>query len=275
MQRAVERGGRAGQRGERIAVRAADAAHGGGGAILLVVGVQDEEHVERALQRRVGLVAQLRTLEHHAQEIARIAELAIGVDERHADRVAVAEGGDGRHFGRHALELHQPVLGVEDVLALFVERGKRGHGGEEHAHRVGVVPEPVDELLGLLVDQRVRHHDVHELVELAAGREFAEVEQVGHLEKAALLGQLLDRIAAVAQDALVAVDEGDAALAGRGVHEARIVGHQAEVLRAGFDFLQIRGADGPVFDGDLIGLTSAVINDGQRVRRHKGTMQPG
>ena len=39
----------------------------------------------------------------------------------------------------------------------------------------------------------------------------------------ALLGQLLDRIAAIAQDALVAVDVGDLAATGRRVDERRVV----------------------------------------------------
>jgi hypothetical protein len=50
---------------------------------------------------------------------------------------------------------------------------------------------------------------------------------------------------------------------------------KAEVFRAGLDLLQIRAADGPVFDGDLIGLTSAVVNDGQSIGRHNGTISPG
>ena len=47
-----------------------------------------------------------------------------------------------------------------------------------------------------------------------------------------MLGQGLDVVAAVAKDALVAVDEGDAALAGSGVHERGIVGHQTEIFGA-------------------------------------------
>ena len=43
----------------------------------------------------------------------------------------------------------------------------------------------------------------------------------------ALRRELVDRVAAVAQDAGVAVDVGDRRLAGRGVHEARVVGDVA------------------------------------------------
>ena len=47
----------------------------------------------------------------------------------------------------------------------------------------------------------------------ACGRQLAADQQVGHLDEVALLGQLLDRDAAVAEDALLAVDERDRARA--------------------------------------------------------------
>ena len=69
------------------------------------------------------------------------------------------------------------------------------------------------------------------LLKLRLGRQLAEQDQVRGLEKVAVLGQLLDRIAAVEQDALVAVDEGDPAPARGGVHERRVVGHHPELVR--------------------------------------------
>ena len=52
-------------------------------------------------------------------------------------------------------------------------------------------------------------------------------QQVGDLEEVGLLGQLLDGVAAVLEDALLAVDEGDRALARGGVDEAGVVGREA------------------------------------------------
>ena len=60
-----------------------------------------------------------------------------------------------------------------------------------------------------------------EVGELVGGRQLAVDEQVAHLEEGRVLGQLVDRVAAVAQDAGVAVDVGDLRRAGRGVGEAR------------------------------------------------------
>ena len=51
-------------------MRRAHRAHRAGGAVLLVVGVEDEEHVEGVLDLGCGHVARLHHLEHHAQEVA-------------------------------------------------------------------------------------------------------------------------------------------------------------------------------------------------------------
>jgi hypothetical protein len=69
-QRAVERRRGAGHRGVGVGVRAADDPHRGGAAVLLVVRVQDEQHVHRPLEHRVDLVLQLRHPEQHVQEVA-------------------------------------------------------------------------------------------------------------------------------------------------------------------------------------------------------------
>ena len=77
--------------------------------------------------------------------------------------------------------------------------------------------------------------------------------------------QLLDRVAAVEEDALVAVDERDPAAAGRGVHERRVVGHHAELVGRHLDLPQIRRADRAVLNRQLVLPARAVVGDRQRV----------
>jgi len=90
-----------------------------------------------------------------------------------------------------------------------------------------------------------------------------------------VLGELRDRVAAVAQHALVAVDVGDAAAAGGRVHEGRVVGEQPLVVGGvGLDLLEVRGLDGAIGDGDLVGLAGSVVGDGQRVS-HGGSRRGG
>jgi hypothetical protein len=62
---------------------------------------------------------------------------------------------------------------------------------------------------------------------LSRGRQFAVKQQIADLEIVAVLGELLDRKAAIFENAFIAVDETDLRLAGRRRGEARIVGEAA------------------------------------------------
>ena len=70
---AVQRAGKGGASGsgreERIGLRTAHGAHGVGAAVLLVVGVQDEQDVEGPRQDGVGLVLRLHQLPQHVHEV--------------------------------------------------------------------------------------------------------------------------------------------------------------------------------------------------------------
>src|SRR3989304_3056512 len=94
-------------------------------------------------------------------------------------------------------------------------------------------------------------------------------DQIGGFEEMALLGQLLDGVAPVPENPLLAGDEGDRALAGGCIHEGGIVAQEAEVLLGHLDLPQIHAPNGPVLDRDLVRLTSAVVRNGQGVFRHR------
>ena len=75
---------------------------------------------------------------------------------------------------------------------------------------MGVVVESVDEPLAhVLVDERVMGDVEHPLIELRLVGELTVQQEVRHFEVGRVLGQLLDRVAAVAQDAGIAVEVGD------------------------------------------------------------------
>ena len=76
---------------------------------------------------------------------------------------------------------------------------------------MGIVAEGLDQVL----DVRVQHGvaaDSGSRPQLGGGGQLAEDDEVGGLQIGAVARQLLDGIAPVAQDALLAVDEGDGAL---------------------------------------------------------------
>ena len=103
---------------------------------------------------------------------------------------------------------------VLDVLGAVVERAERGDRRHEHPHRMGVVVEAVDEPLAhVLVDVRVMGDLVTPRRELLSGRQLAVQQQVRHLEIGRLLGELLDRVAAITQNSGAAIEVGDLGLA--------------------------------------------------------------
>ena len=230
-----------------------------------MVGVQDEQDVERPLQPRIRLVLELGHLVEHVQEVAGVAQVVVRIDVRLPHVVAERERRQRRH-----LRDQPDHVGVADVLVLDlrrvgIERRQRGHRRAQHPHRVRVVAVALHELLDVLVHERVDRDLVRPLVELRLVRQLAVDEQVGDLEIGRLLGELLDRIAAVLQDALVAVDVRDRRATRRRVHERRVVGHQAEVVVVDLDVSQRRRADGPVLDRHLVRATGPVVGDRQRL----------
>src|SRR5690606_13050925 len=73
---------------------------------------------------------------------------------------------------------------------------------------------------------------------------------------------------------LVPVDERDRALAGGGVHERRVVGHQPEVVVPAGDLPEVRRSNRAVRDRDLVALAGAVVGDGQGFLGHGGAASP-
>src|SRR5690606_15988358 len=111
------------------------------------------------------------------------------------------------------------------------------------------------------------------VAQLRLGGQLAVQHEVRGLEIAAALRELLDRVAAVAQDAALAIDERDRALARRRVHERGVVAEQAEVVVGCLDLPQVGARDvravgrvGAVPDGQLVTLARAIVDDRQRVR---------
>jgi hypothetical protein len=98
-------------------------------------------------------------------------------------------------------------------------------------------------LSDVLVDVRVERDVVDELVELRLRGELALQDQVGDLEMGAALGELLDGVAAVSEDPLVAVDVRDGAAGRCGVGVRGVVGHHPEVALVHLDLAEIHGSD--------------------------------
>ena len=266
VQRTIQRSRRRGDRRERIREGTADAPHRERGAVLLVIGVQDEENVECVLEHLVGREGLARCGLEHVQEVAGEAQ-AFG---RWHDRFALSSTrrvrGERRRLRDDAGDLTRTHRLVVHVLGFRIERPQRAEGRNQCAHRVRIlghrIEQPGDPRRGdpVVVDRAGPR------VELRGRWQFAVQQQIRGFQVRALLRQLFDGIAAIPQNALVAVDVADAAAAGGGVDEGRIVGDQAEILGTGPDLAQVGGANRTVVDRDLGGAAGAVVGQRQRVR---------
>src|ERR1022692_1140988 len=226
-----------------------------------MVGVQNEQDVQGACQDRVGLILRLNHLPQHVHEVRGITEVVVGIDVRKAQAMAVSVGRDGGNLADQPADLQLADLRVQHVAGLWVHRGERRHGADEHAHGMRVVAEAFQKFLAGFVQHGVAGDALHPLLEFRRGGQLAVEKEVRYLQECAVLGQLLDRISAIPEDPFIAVDEGDGALARRRVEERRIVSHHAEVFGSGLDLAQIHGTDGAFIKGEFVGGAGAPVHD--------------
>ena len=118
--------------------------------------------------------------------------------------------------------------------------------------------------------ERVIGDLVSPTVVLVLGRELAVGQQVSNLEVRRLLRELLDRIAAIPQNALVAVDEGNGTAARGGIDEAGVVNGKPGGVFSLADLADVVCPDGAVGDGYVVFLAGAVVSDGQALAGRGG-----
>ena len=215
MRRAPQAGDAGGDAGEGIGARRAGQPHRRGRGVLLVIGMQDEDGVQRLGQHRIDLVLLRRHREAHAQEVLGVAQMVQRIDEGLADAVLERHRRDGRDLGDQTMAGDLALARIGDVGRVVIEGRQRAHHAAHDRHRMGVAAEAAEEGRELLM-----HHGVHgdgavEVLHLLLVRQLAVEQQVADLQEARMRGQLVDRIAAIEQHALVAVDEGDVAFAAR------------------------------------------------------------
>ncbi len=185
-----------------------------------MVGVQDEDLVERVRQHRIDLVLLARHREAHIEKVLGEGERVLRIDEGLADGVFVGHRGQRRDFRDHPHRCDHALGRIVDVGGVVIERRQRADGCDHDRHRMGVAAETLEEPRHLLVDHGVMDHAAVEIFLLRLGRQFAVKQQVAGFQEVAVLGELLDRIAAVFEDA--------------GVEYREIVGLVADRERCGF-----------------------------------------
>lgn len=122
VQRTIQRRRRRREGAVGIGVARTNAAHHRGRTVLLVVGVENEEHIERLRQHRIDLIIALVHVVHHVKQVGGVAERAVGQVEGPPDAVAVGKSGDGRDLPDNAPDLLLTNDRVLDIFSLL-DRG--------------------------------------------------------------------------------------------------------------------------------------------------------
>ncbi len=125
---------------------------------------------------------------------------------------------------------------------------------------MGAARERIEEALHLFAEQRVVLDRRRPLVELGLRRQPTEQQQVGDFQERAVLGEVLDAVAAMAEQPVAAVHVRDGALGARRIGESRVVGDDAFV-GAKTGYVQAVVADGR-FHGAEIELVSIEVQAG-------------
>ncbi len=226
--------------------------------------MENEQYLERPRNNRVGHVLRLGALPQHVHVILRIAELWIGVDIGKAHAMPVRACRQRRHLSDQPDNLFLTALRLQSVAHIRIEGGKGRHSADQNAHGMGIVMEAVHEFLDVLVDQSVTHNQQVPVFEFLQGWQLPSQQQKCHLQEGTVLGKLLDRIAAIAQDPSVPIQVRDGTLTGGRVHEGGIVGHQAKIIGTGLDLAQVHCANGAPIYRDSVGLPCSIVGDRQR-----------
>ena len=226
--------------GKGVRARRTGKAHRRGRGVLFVIGMQDKDTVQRASKNRIDLVRLAGHAEHHLKEIRRVIELVARIHEGLADRIFECRRRNRRHFCDHADRCDVALGWIVDVDGVVIEGCKRADRPYHHGHRVCVTAEAGEEPVHLLMDHSVVGDAVHELRILLLVRQLAVKKEVAGFQEAAVLGEFVDRIAAMEKDALVAVDKGNVGFARRRRREARVVGEDSGLAEKGGDIDDIR-----------------------------------
>ncbi|SPU58332.1 Uncharacterised protein [Brucella melitensis] len=144
--------------------------------------------------------------------------------------VLVGHGCKRRHLGDQADRSDHALMRIGDIGRVVVEGGHGAQATHHDSHRVGITTEAGEELRHLLVQHGVAGYTIVEIGLLGCGRQFAVKKQIAGFEEVAMLGKLVDRVAAIKQDAFVTIDIGDFGFARSGGSEARVVGECVGIL---------------------------------------------
>ena len=200
-----------------------------------MIGVNNQQTAQSMHIQRVRFERLVRHSEAHAQEVVHIATRVIGVQHR----LIATTAEDVRHnragLGHDDLGGLIELVGVGDIGGVRIERGQRIDGGGKHAHRMSGARERTHEGTEVFANHRLVIDVRAELLILSPARQLAMAQQPRHFQKIGVLAQLLDGVATVAQNRMLAVDVGDFRFALCSGEESGVERYPAVITQLGND----------------------------------------
>ncbi len=180
-------------------------------------GVKDERYIQHA-GHSLGLVVAL-MVGQQIEQVLGEAQAGSRPDLPFAVRKPVGGGDQDRDLSQQSNGLADIRL-VRTVGGIGVGHAEQRHPGAQHVHRMGVARHHADERFHRAWQPPLSVQLDGKVVQLLAGRQFAEQEQIGDFLKGRLLRQVADRVPAIAQPGVAFVHLAEGRLAGQHAFEA-------------------------------------------------------
>ena len=194
-----------------------------------MIRVQDHDAVHGARQDRVIHPRLSRHGVQHIQEVFRIAQIIARIHEGLADGILIGPSRNGRHFRNQAEGRDFTLARIIDVQIVVIEGRQSADHTAHYRHRVRVAAEAVKEAAQLFVQHGVIGHTLAKFLILRGIGQIAIQQQIGNFEEARFFGQLINGIAAIQQNAGIAINIGDGAFAGSGRAIAGVEGENPKI----------------------------------------------
>ncbi len=199
-----------------------------------MIGMDDQQSAERVHVQRIGIERLVRHREAHAQKIVHVTARIIRIQHRLIAATAENVADDGSRLRHDNGRGFVKLVGIVDIRGIRVEGGERVDRGRHHAHRMRGTREGAHESAEILPHHRTMVDVGDETVVLLLIRQFAVAQQPCDLKEIRLLAQLLDRVSAVAQNRVLAVDVGDFRFALRGRQKSGVKRDPAIITQRGY-----------------------------------------
>ena len=218
-------------------MRRANNADRRGRTVLLVVSVEDQQFVDRLGNDGIDLIIFAVFGKHHLEEVLRVTERGVRLVVVKALAFAVDTSSDHRKLTNEAENGGSLLsIGTVRIEGFWVETMQCIDGGGKHAHWVGTFRVSIQDSIDAGRQGCFSFDTVNHRGQLVTSWQLSVDQEISHFKEGSFVGQILDRITTVTQDALLTIQKGNSATARTGIFEPWVKG---DVIGLSTQFLNI------------------------------------